>query len=117
MYTSIYIYRVPRRHVAAFLRVQAAALAIYRAHGALDDATYAPADLAARYGCAGFADAIGCGADEELYLSVSQFRDRAHHDEVMAIVDSDPQIAALYDEVVAVLDVGRIIRGEFERAV
>lgn len=117
MYTSIYIYRVPRAHVDAFLRVQAAALAIYRAHGALDDATYAPVDLAARYGCAGFADAIGAGEDEELFVSVSQFRDRAHHDEVMAIVDEHPQIAELYAQIVGVLDVSRIIRGEFTRAV
>ncbi len=50
-----------------------------------------------------------------MFIGISRFADRAHHDRVMEQVDSDPRIAELYAEVMAILDVGRIVRGEFER--
>ena len=117
MFTSIYIYRVPRPNVEAFLRVQQEAAAIYRRYGALDDETFASADLAAKYGCAAFAEAFEVRADEEVFISVSRFRDRAHHDQVMAQVDADEQIGVLYGQVATLLDVSRIVRGEFARVV
>ena len=45
MFASIYIYRVPRENLDAFLRVQGEAAAIYRRCGALDDETFGPIDL------------------------------------------------------------------------
>ena len=117
MYISIYIYRVPRSNVDDFLRVQREAAEIYLRHGALDDATYSAANLEAKYGCASFGDAFDVGEDEVILFGISRFRDRAHHDEVMAEVDSDDKINGLYDKVTTLLDVGRIVRGEFERVV
>ncbi|CAA9588266.1 MAG: hypothetical protein AVDCRST_MAG86-4056 [uncultured Truepera sp.] len=35
----------------------------------------------------------------------------------MAKVDADPQINDLYAEMLALLDMSRVVRGEFERAV
>lgn len=117
MFTSIYVYRVPRKNVEAFLRVQQEAAAIYQRYGALDDETLAPINLAAKYGCIAFSDAFDVGKDEEVLIGVSRFRDRAHHDKVMAQVDSDDRIGELYDKVTALLDIGRVVRGEFERVV
>jgi uncharacterized protein YbaA (DUF1428 family) len=117
VYASIYIYRVPLANVEAFTNVQREALAIYHEHGAIDDATFAPVDLVARYGCIGFEDGVGAAPDERIFVSVSHFRDRAHHDAVMALVDADPRIERLYDEVTRLLDVARVVRGEFERVV
>ena len=117
MYVSIYIYRVPRENAAAFLDVQKEAAAIYKRHGALVDETYALASLEAKYGCAAFAQALDVEKGEEVFFGLSRFRDRAHHDEVMTQVDGDERINELYDEVTKLLDVGRVVRGEFESAV
>jgi uncharacterized protein YbaA (DUF1428 family) len=115
VYESIYIYRVPLANVEAFTRVQREALAIYCEHGAIDDATFTPVDLAARYGCLGFEEGVGATLDERIFVSVSHFRDRAQHGAVMALVDADPRIERLYDEVTRLLDVARVVGGEFER--
>ena len=117
MYTSIYIYRVSKKNVDAFLRVQREAATIYEHYGALDDVTYVTSDLKAKYGCVAFGDALGIAEDEVILVGISSFRDRTHHDEVMAKVDSDKRIEELYAEVTALLDVGRVVRGEFERMV
>lgn len=117
MFTAVYIYRVPREHVGAFLAIQREALAIYRAHGALDDETLAPVSLAAKYGCAAFDDALPVAPGEEIFISLGRFRDRAHHDAVLARVDADPRIGELYAAVGGLLDIVRIARGEFARAV
>jgi hypothetical protein len=35
----------------------------------------------------------------------------------MGLVDADDRISGLYEEVTTLLDVGRVVRGEFERVV
>jgi len=117
MFTSIYIYRVPCENVEAFLRVQQEAAAIYRRCGAIDDETFAPVNLAAKYGCDSFLSALDVGEGEKVFISLSRFRDRTHHDEVMAQVDSDERIDELYDKVTVLLDLSRVVRGEFERVI
>ena len=62
-------------------------------------------------------DALEVGEDEVLFIGLSRFHDRAHHDRVMAQVDADERIGELYGQVTRLLDVGRVLRGEFERAV
>ena len=115
MFISIYIYRVPHENVDVFLRVQREAAAIYRRYGAIDDATFAPVNLEAKYGCAGFPGALDIREGEEVLIGLSSFHDRPHHDTVMAQVDRDERISELYEEVVGLMDVGRVVRGEFER--
>jgi uncharacterized protein YbaA (DUF1428 family) len=117
MFASVYIYRVPRGNVEAFLRIQRQAAEIYREYGALDDETLGPVNLEAKYGCAAFANGLALAEGEDVLVGISRFRDEAHHAQVMKLVDSDPRINELYDEVAALLDVGRIVRGEFERVV
>jgi uncharacterized protein YbaA (DUF1428 family) len=55
--------------------------------------------------------------DEELFIGLSRFQDRNHHDEVMAKVDADAQINDLYAEMLTLLDMSRVVRGKFERVV
>ena len=48
---------------------------------------------------------------------MSHFHSRSHHDEVMSKVDADAGINDLYAEMLTLLDMSRVVRGEFERAV
>jgi uncharacterized protein YbaA (DUF1428 family) len=111
---ALYICPVPRNVADDFIRIQAAASRIYCEHGALEDVTYAPVSLEAKYGCASFRDALTRADDEDVYVGSARFRDRGHHDEVIARVDGDPRIGALYREISELIDVSRIVRGEFE---
>lgn len=117
MFSSISVYVVPKEHVEQFLRVQRELLAIYQDEGCLDEATFAPVDLGAKYGCTTFDGALQTTSDEQVFVSVSRFHNRAHHDEVMDRVDADPRMSQLYTVVTKILDTGRVVRGEFERVV
>lgn len=117
MYTSIFIYPVPNQNVDKFIDIQKEAAALYKEYGALDDETFEPVDLEAKYGCLAFNNIHGIKSDEKLFVSLSRFNDRAHHDHVMAQVDADERINELYDKVTAIVDLSRIRRGEFERIV
>ena len=115
MYTVVYLFRVPKPNVTAFSRVQHEAGEIYKRYGALDDETLAPVGLEAKYGCLAFSSVVELREDEELFIGLSRFRDRTHHDEVMAKVDADAQINNLYAEMLSLIDMSRVVRGEFER--
>jgi uncharacterized protein YbaA (DUF1428 family) len=115
VYTSIYLYRLLRENAEAFLQVQRDAADIYRQYGALEDETFAPFDLEAKYGCLAFTDVLELTEGEVLYVGLSRFRDKAHHDEVMAKVDTDARIDQLFEQVTGLLEMSRLVRGEFER--
>jgi uncharacterized protein YbaA (DUF1428 family) len=78
--------------------------------------TLGAVDVSPRYGCRGFGDAFGAG-DDAVLVGLARFRDRAHHDEVMARVNDDPRIDALFEQVSAVIDIGSVALGEFHRVV
>jgi uncharacterized protein YbaA (DUF1428 family) len=117
MYSSIYVYVVPCECVARFLEIQREAAEICLRYGAIDDLTFAPTNLDAKYGCSPFAGVVPVRPDERLFISVGKFRDRAHHDTVMQRVDRDPRINELNLEIDRILDVSRITRGEFQRII
>ena len=117
MYTVVYLFPVHRSNIPTFLRVQKAAGEIYLRYGALADETLAPVDVGAAYGCAGFSSLLELREGEDLYIGLSRFRDRAHNDAVMAKVDADVQIDALYAEMSSVLEMPRVVRGAFAGAV
>jgi uncharacterized protein YbaA (DUF1428 family) len=117
LYAAIYVYVVPCENVARFLEIQREAAEICLRYGAIDDLTFAPTNLDAKYGCSPFGGVVPLQPSERLFISVGKFRDRAHHDEVMTRVDRDPRINELNYEIVRLLDVSRITRGEFQRIV
>jgi len=117
MYTSLYFYRVPKNNIEAFLLVQKKSAEIYRENGAIDDWTFGPDNLNAKYGCVSFRKDITVNEDEELFFSLSLFKSKEDHDKIMSLVDSDPRIEKLYNEICQIIDFSKIIRGEFNRLV
>lgn len=117
MFSALYFYRVPSGKADQFLFIQRKSAEIYRKHGAIDDLTFGAGDLAAKYGCASFLKEISLAADETLYFSLSLFKSKEDHDRIMAVVDKDPEIGSLYDQISETIDVSRIIRGEFNQLV
>jgi uncharacterized protein YbaA (DUF1428 family) len=116
MYVQLYVYPVAQSNIAPFLRIQREASELYKRYGAVDDETFEPRNLEPKYGCAGFPDTIRLKQGETVFFSVTRFRDRSHQDEVMSKVNADKRINELYDEISSVIDVKRVVRGEFERA-
>ncbi|MBL7688111.1 MAG: DUF1428 family protein [Bdellovibrionaceae bacterium] len=117
MFAAIYFYKIPNDRIDQFLSIQKQAADIYRRHGAIDDATFAPSNLAARYGCTSLLSDVTLEPNEELFFSLSLFKSKEDHDLIMLKLDRDPEILSLYDETCKVIDVSRILRGEFNRIV
>lgn len=114
MYLSIYLYPVPSEKVSDFLRVLEAASNIYREFGCSGIEILEEADLSAAYGCMGIEDSMETQFGERIFMSIHRFNDRSHRDEVMAMVDADKRINNLYTEIAGLIDMKRVVRGEFE---
>ncbi len=115
MFTTINIIPIPRRHIDAFLRIERAADAVYREYGGHGNEILSPVNLDPSYGCAAFGAALDVATDEAIYVVLDRFDDRAHYEQMMARVNADARINALFDEFGHLVDVRRIVRGEFER--
>lgn len=117
MYTSIYFYRVPKKNIEAFLRIQTLASDIYKKYGAIDDWTFASDCLSPKYGCTSITKIIPSNADEEIFFSLSLFQSKADHDKIMSQVDNDSEIEKLFSQISELIDLSKVIRGEFNRVI
>ena len=117
MYTSLYFYRVPDDHAVEFLEIQKVSAQIYKKYGAIDDWTFSPENLNSKYGCTSFLKELSTGPNEKLFFSLSIFKDEQDHYKIMSAVDQDPEIEALYARISKILDLSKVIRGEFNRVV
>jgi len=97
--------------------VQKKSAEIYKRNCAIDDWTFGPENLKAKYGCVSFVQEIHVDAGEELFFSLSLFNSKVDHDKIMSLVDKDPEIEKLYDQVCSLIDLSKVVRGEFNRLV
>jgi len=116
MFNLIYIYPVLEKNTGEFLRIQSEATKIYIGYGALSDQTFSLNNSESNYGCLPFTKALTVEKKERVYLSITAFKSSSHHDEVMREVNADPEIDKLFSEIKKVIDVSRIVRGEFKLA-
>ena len=116
MYQASYIYRVPVENIDRFLRVVAEAGAIYCRHGALSSTTLRVTDGAAKYGCTGLCDLVPPATGEELFVGLDSFRDVEEFRAKMKLIDSNPRIGELFEEIQSLIDLKKIIRWEAESA-
>jgi len=115
VFTTVNIIPIPRKYVDAFLRIEHDAAAIYREYGGLGNEILSPVNLDPSYGCTAFGAVLDVATDETIYIVLDRFHDHAHYDQMMGQVNADPRIDALFDEFAQLVNVRRIVRGEFER--
>lgn len=114
MYIIWFLHRIPSERGSDFTDLVREAIEVFVRHGAIGGSVFEVADPQAKYGCGAIPDSVEVRPDESLYVELNYFHDRAHFDKVMPLVDADPELERLYGQLVAMTDIGRIIRGEFE---
>ena len=115
MYLALYLYPVRPEDEAELIDVFDRVSAVAISHGALADASFRPADLAARYGLRGL-DALPAPERTRWWVGLMLYRSREHFEEVTAAFDADPEVEFLYDGFEALVDPAVCLRGEFELA-
>lgn len=115
MYNVLYLYPVLKHKKDRFIEINKKAALIYKEYGAIEDETFQSTFIDALYGCKGMEASVELHENETLMCSVSTFNNKHHHDLVMEKVDSDMRIEELYNEMIQVIDMSRVVRGEFEK--
>lgn len=115
MYNVLYLYPVLKHKKDRFIEINKKAALIYKEYGAIEDDTFQSTFIDAIYGCKGMEASVELHENETLMCSVSTFNNKHHHDIVMGKVDSDIRIDELYNEMIQVIDMSRVVRGEFEK--
>ena len=117
MYLTIYLFVVPRARAGEFIALQREATPLYLEHGCIETNTYRGADMAAKYGCGSYVEALKVLPEEELFVSIDRWHDHHHHDAVMAGVNGDARAVSLYERGAKMIDFSRSLRAEFEEVV
>jgi uncharacterized protein YbaA (DUF1428 family) len=114
-YIDGFVIPVPKRKVAAYLRMARAAAKVWRKHGALEYRECVGDDLAVKM-CLSFPRGIKAKRSETVVFSFIVYKSRAHRDAVNARVMKDPRIVAMMKQTMP-FDGDRMIYGGFKVAV
>lgn len=113
MYLEIYLYPILKENKEKFEEITQKAGSIYKEYGVIEDEFFTATYTKARFGCSGMADAVEIHEGEVLMLEISRYHDKQHHSQVLEKVNNDDRIEGLYDQVTNIIDVSRVVRGEF----
>jgi uncharacterized protein YbaA (DUF1428 family) len=112
-YVDGFVIPLPKKNLASYKRMAAAAGKIWREHGALEYRECVGEDLKASFGMP-FPKLAKTKAGETVVFSWIVYRNRAHRDKVNAKVMKDPRIAAMMHEKKPPFDVKRMAYGGFD---
>jgi len=115
-YADGFVIPVPRKKLAAYLKMARAASTVWRDHGALDYKECVGDDLDVPFGKP-FPKGMRTQAGETVVFSWIVYKSRAHRDKVNAKVMQDPRIKDLCDEKNMPFDPKRMLYGGFTVAV
>ena len=115
-YIDGFVLPVPKRSVAAYLRMARKAGKIWREHGALEYRECVGDDLNVKVGLP-FPRGIKSKPGETVVFSYIAFKSRAHRDRVNAEVMKDPRIAGMCDPKDMPCDCRRMLYGGFKAVI
>jgi uncharacterized protein YbaA (DUF1428 family) len=115
-YVDGFVLPVPRKKLAAYLRLARFTGRIWRELGALDYRECLGDDLKPSMG-PGFVKGIRARKGEVIFFSYIVYRSKAHRDQVNAKVMKDPRLLALCEKEGMPFDLKRMLHGGFRVAV
>lgn len=113
LYTDGFVVPVPRRKVAAYLKIARQAAKIWREYGALDYKECVGDDLAAPFSLS-FPKGIRLKAGETVVFAWITYKSKAHRDRANAKIMHDPRLAAMCDPKDMPFDAKRMLYGGFK---
>ncbi len=115
-YIDGFVLPVPKKNIAAYVRLAKKASKIWREHGALEYRECVGDDLAVKFGVT-FPKAIQPKPGETVVFAYIVYKSRAHRDQVNAKVMKDPRISKMCDPKNMPFDCARMIYGGFKTLV
>ena len=112
-YVDGFLLPVPKRNLAAYVRMSKKAGKIWMDNGALEYRECAGEDLDVKMGVP-FPRAVEVEKGETVVFSWIVYKSRAHRDRVNAKVMKDPRMAKMMDPKAMPFDVKRMFYGGFE---
>ena len=112
-YIDGFLIPVPRKNVAAYLRIARKAGRVWREHGALEYRECVGDDLKVKFG-APFPRVAKAKSGDTVVFSWIVYKSRAHRDRVNAKVMKDPRLARMMDPKSMPFDVKRMAYGGFK---
>ena len=115
-YVDGFVLPVPKKNIAAYIRIAKKASKIFREHGALEYKECVGDDLDIKF-CLPFPKGIKTKPGETVVLAYIVYKNRAHRDKVNAKVMKDPRIHAMCDPKNMPFDCARMLYGGFKTVV
>jgi uncharacterized protein YbaA (DUF1428 family) len=115
-YVDGFIVAVPKKNLAAYVRMAKKVGKIWREHGALDYREWVAEDVKVGK-LTSFPRAVKLKPGETVVFSYIVYKSRAHRDRVNAKVMKDPRLADMMDPKSMPFDGKRLIYGGFKKLV
>jgi hypothetical protein len=113
-YCSIFLYRVPKKKVEAFVQALKPIMELFEKSGALSDELLRPKDMSGKFGALSLLPAIGLDDDEELWMEIARFKSPSHMKDVHAVVEKSQRLEMLHSRFDLLITGKQVYHAEFE---
>lgn len=115
-YVDTYVLPIPKKNVAAYLKMARTGAKVWKRHGALSYCEAVLDDPGGQF-CAPFAKLVKPKKGETIIVAHATYKSRAHRDRVNKAVMADPELMAGCDPTNMPFDVKRMVFGGFSAIV
>jgi uncharacterized protein YbaA (DUF1428 family) len=115
-YVDGYVLPVPKKNLAAYMKMAKAASKVFKKHGALEIKECAGDDLVVSWGCVPFPKQMKLKAGETVVFSYVVFKNKAHRDKVNKGIAADPAMKQIMPKT-SPFDWKRMVYGGFKMVV
>ena len=113
-YCSIFLYRVPKRKVEAFVQALRPIMRLFEDSGCLSDELLRPTGMNAKFGGMSLRGTMELAVDEELWIEIARFKDASHMKEVHSTVAKNPNLEKLHSRFDLLISGKHVYHAEFE---
>lgn len=115
-YVQFFLYRVPRKNHDAMLELERQIDSGWREHGILSSEFFQLTPHETVKGFTNFAERMSAQDDEEVWIEVQRYRNRAHRDEIFEAIRKDMPMLQLFGKWYGLVTPGEnSVMGDFSK--
>ncbi len=115
-YAQLFVFRVPKKNQEAMRKLEGRIVSMFQKHGVMESEFFQLTQHETVKGFTNIAETVSAGPEEEVWVEIEHYKDRAHRDQVFAAIRQDMPMLELFGQWYGLVSPGvNSLMGDFNK--